>query len=102
MKLVRNRIPGLHPQWQYREAKYPEIPRLLRDKLNEEAQEFWDASDTENAIEELADLYEVVRLHARYIGVPWYRVEMKAEDKIVSRGDFSQMIVSEGSGNQAR
>ena len=98
-KLVRDRIPeiiratGAEPIT-YR-AEPDEYRLRLREKLAEEVGEFL-AADDENAIEELADVLEVVYALAADLGTDKAQLEQVREDKASQRGGFAERIVWTG------
>jgi len=98
-KLVRDRIPeiiratGAEPIT-YR-AEPDEYRLRLREKLAEEVGEFL-AADDENAIEELADVLEVVYALAAELGTDQAQLERVREDKASQRGGFVERIVWTG------
>jgi predicted house-cleaning noncanonical NTP pyrophosphatase (MazG superfamily) len=61
----------------------------LRAKLVEEVEEFLEA-DSEHAIEELADIIEVVRSLTAHIGASWDELMTAAATKRRDRGGFEQ------------
>ncbi|GAA3162316.1 MULTISPECIES: nucleoside triphosphate pyrophosphohydrolase [Streptomyces] len=95
-KLVRDRIPqiiredGAEPI--VRTAGPEEYRRRLRDKLGEEVAEFLAADET-GALEELADVLEVVRALAVDLGVGSGQLEKAREAKARERGGFAGRIV---------
>jgi predicted house-cleaning noncanonical NTP pyrophosphatase (MazG superfamily) len=98
-KLVRDRIPeiiranGEEPTI-YR-ADADEYRWRLREKLGEEVGEFLDA-DGDQAVEELADVLEVVYALAADLGVDQEQLERTRAEKACERGAFSDRIVSTG------
>jgi len=98
-KLVRDRIPELIRATGEEPITYraePDEYRLrLREKLAEEVDEFL-AADDENAIEELADVLEVVYALAADLGTDNAQLERVREDKASQRGAFVERIVWTG------
>ncbi|TWD82019.1 putative house-cleaning noncanonical NTP pyrophosphatase (MazG superfamily) [Kribbella amoyensis] len=100
-KLVRDRIPeivrahGEEPNTY--QAGPDEYRRRLRAKLTEEVGEFLEAGQ-EQAIEELADVLEVVYALAADLGVDRVRLEQVREEKAEQRGGFTERIVWTGVG----
>jgi len=98
-KLVRDLIPeiiranGQEPVT-YR-AEPDEYRRRLREKLTEEVGEFF-AADAEHAVEELADVLEVVYALAADLGTDKAQLEILREDKAGRRGGFAERIVWTG------
>ncbi len=98
-KLVRDRIPqiiredGAEPI--VRTADPEEYRSRLRDKLGEEVAEFL-AADEAGALEELADVLEIVRALAADLGVAPDQLEKIRESKARERGGFTQRVVWAG------
>ncbi|WP_392960145.1 nucleoside triphosphate pyrophosphohydrolase [Streptomyces sp. LN245] len=98
-KLVRDRIPeviradGGDPVTYV--ASPAEYRRRLRDKLGEEVIEFLEA-DGDSALEELADVLEVVRALAVELGSDAERLEQIRAAKACERGGFAERIVWTG------
>lgn len=96
-KLVRDKIVEYVKQQRnedlpFRIASEEEIVPLLKKKILEEAQEVFDAKNTVELAEELADLLEVIRALASKEKV----VEMmflKREAKHAERGGFEKGVV---------
>ncbi len=92
-KLVRDRIPEIIES----SGAQPEITVLdddaydtaLRAKLVEEVEEFFDADD-EHALEELADIVEVVGALAARVGASWDELMNAAAAKRRDRGGFER------------
>jgi predicted house-cleaning noncanonical NTP pyrophosphatase (MazG superfamily) len=98
-KLVRDRIPEIirangDEPIVYR-ADADEYRLRLRDKLSEEVGEFLDADD-EQAVEELADVLEVVYALAADLGIDQEQLERTRAEKARERGAFSDRIVWTG------
>jgi predicted house-cleaning noncanonical NTP pyrophosphatase (MazG superfamily) len=94
-KLVRDRIPEIIEADGRRavvevldEARYREA---LLAKLTEEAAELAAAADDE-VLEELADLYEVLRALAEQAGLDMAQVEERADVKGAERGRFRDQL----------
>ena len=100
-KLVRDRIPeiirseGLEPV--VRTASPGEYAERLRDKLREEVAEFL---DSDNNLEELADILEVTYALAELAGSDREQLEALRAAKAEERGAFAGRLV--WSGNRAR
>ncbi|WP_068430470.1 nucleoside triphosphate pyrophosphohydrolase [Rhodococcoides kyotonense] len=94
-KLVRDLIPSIIEA----SGRRPEVRVLdgdeylaaLTDKLFEEAREF-QAADTTDKPEELADVLEVVRALAASIGLGVTELEALADKKRVERGGFVERV----------
>jgi predicted house-cleaning noncanonical NTP pyrophosphatase (MazG superfamily) len=94
-KLVRDRIPeliradGRTPQIRTLDAD--EYLLALLDKLVEEANELRDAEPSQQ-IEELADVYEVIRALVVRLDLDIAEVVAVADDKCTSRGGFAGQL----------
>lgn len=94
-KLVRDNIPfileqkNLHPQ--YHTASDDEYRLKLKEKLEEEVKEYL----TDEAVEELADVLEVVRALAELHSVSFEDIERKRIHKAKERGEFAKRIILE-------
>lgn len=87
-KLIRDHIPNINPK--DITTVDPELmPRLLADKLVEEAREF----RAEPSIEELADVWEVFRSICRWTHIPMEDVFARADMKRINRGGFENCVV---------
>ncbi|MER7247845.1 nucleoside triphosphate pyrophosphohydrolase [Kribbella sp. NPDC000426] len=98
-KLVRDRIPeiiragGAEPiSYRADEAEYR---RRLREKLLEEVDEFL-AADEATAVEELADILEVVYALATDLGTSREALETVRAVKAAERGGFTDRVVWTG------
>ena len=95
MKLVRDRIPdiiredGLRPI--IHAASDLEYKQALAEKLVEEAREF----QKSGALDELADLIEVVLAILHQNGQDWNKLEVIRKAKLEKRGGFTQKIIWE-------
>jgi predicted house-cleaning noncanonical NTP pyrophosphatase (MazG superfamily) len=98
-KLVRDRIPeiirasGAEPVT-YR-ADVAEYQRRLREKLLEEVDEFL-AADGATAVEELADILEVVYALAAELGATREDLETTRATKATERGVFTDRVIWTG------
>lgn len=61
---------------------------FLKKKAIEESLEFYWAKDHDDIIEELADIYEVIRSSATIYGVTIENIKDKADDKLKEKGGF--------------
>lgn len=98
-KLVRDRVPeiiqadGADPTTYI--AGPEEYRRRLREKLNEEVAEFL-SSEEAAALEELADVLEVVHALAADLGIDATGLENIRQAKARDRGGFTRRIVWTG------
>ncbi|MDA0565019.1 nucleoside triphosphate pyrophosphohydrolase [Streptomonospora sp. S1-112] len=98
-KLVRDRIPeiiradGADPHITV--AADDEYRRALRAKLTEETQEYL-AADATSALEELADILEVVHALAAVHGADPAELEKTRRTKATERGAFTQRLIWHG------
>ncbi|GAK03903.1 hypothetical protein JCM19037_2262 [Geomicrobium sp. JCM 19037] len=98
-KLVRDRILAIIKQ----QGKHPttivladkEYEHELRNKLKEEVEEYLTASTTEEALEELADMVEVVHALASAHGSSAEQVEQIRANKLAERGGFHDRVFLE-------
>lgn len=95
-KLVRNRIPQViestGKKFSTRILDQDEYINELKKKSNEELQEYINAKNDENAIEELADLLEIIHALAKCHGATFETVEKIRKEKLVKRGGFEERI----------
>jgi predicted house-cleaning noncanonical NTP pyrophosphatase (MazG superfamily) len=96
-KLVRDRIPDIISvnggTFQIRIAGRGELSMLLGEKLLEEVHEVIAARDESAAIEELADVLEVIHAYASCLGVEMLEIDKVREAKRAVRGGFGQGVV---------
>lgn len=92
-KLVRDRIPeiieGTGQRCEIRVLSDDDCIRKLDEKLNEELAEYQESK----AIEELADLLEVIEATAKMRGCSWEALLDIKEQKRQKRGGFDQKIL---------
>ena len=92
-KLVRDRIPeiieadGKQAVWHVLETT--DFEQALRDKLQEEVDEFFESGD----LEELADVLEVVYALAAQLGIDQAALEAMRQQKQVARGGFEKRLL---------
>ena len=95
-KLVRDLIPNVieltGKNFSTRILDEQEYIKELRKKSQEELREFLDASDDESAIEELADLLEIIHALSKCHGADFEKVEEVREQKAAKRGGFEERI----------
>lgn len=98
-KLVRDRIPEIikknkeNPMIHI--AKDHEYQERLKDKLQEEVNEFLDANSKKNQAEELADILEVILAIGETLKINFIRLEQIRKKKAVERGTFKKRIILE-------
>ncbi len=98
-KLVRDRIPeiirarGATPITHV--AGDVEYDERLRAKLREEVEEFLASETPQHAIEELADIQEVIRALCVLLGTTSESIEAIRQSKAEARGGFEERIVLE-------
>lgn len=96
-KLVRDRIPEIiqakGEPVKSRVASEKEYWKKLKEKLFEEVREF----DRDESIEELADIYEVIRAIEAYKGFSRKECERVREEKARRKGAFKNRIILEES-----
>jgi predicted house-cleaning noncanonical NTP pyrophosphatase (MazG superfamily) len=95
-KLVRDRIPKIiestGKKFSTRILNDEEYITELKNKSFEELEEYVQASNNEDAIEELADLLEIIHALAEYHGSSIEKVEEVRKGKAVKRGGFKEKI----------
>ncbi|MFE4523768.1 phosphoribosyl-ATP pyrophosphohydrolase [Cytobacillus firmus] len=95
-KLVRDRIPEIiaatGKNYSTRILDQSEFIQELKKKSIEELDEYLNANNDEEAIEELADLLEVVHALAETHGVSIEKVEELRKQKAEERGGFKGKI----------
>jgi predicted house-cleaning noncanonical NTP pyrophosphatase (MazG superfamily) len=95
-KLVRDRIPQViestGKQFSTRILNDEEYIKELKNKSFEELQEYVNDDNDENAIEELADLLEIIHALAKSHGATFDEVEEVRRKKAEKRGGFEEKI----------
>lgn len=96
-KLVRDAIPtkieGHGEQAQTTRASRSQLLTLLRAKAVEEALELQNAVSHDDSVEELADLFEVIRSLAANLDISVDDVVRAADEKRAKRGGFDEGVV---------
>ncbi|MDH6484444.1 nucleoside triphosphate pyrophosphohydrolase [Streptomyces sp. SAI-127] len=96
-KLVRDGIPEIIRASGAQPVLYTagpaEYSARLRDKLREEVDEFLAAENSQQALEELADVLEVLRALSGDLGADWHVVESVRTAKAAERGSFDSRLV---------
>lgn len=95
-KLVRDKIPEIINTTGKtsitRVLEPEEYRKALQQKLREEAEEYLRAEDDQEALEELADLLEVIGALAVSGGSSWEELEAIRARKAEERGGFRERI----------
>jgi predicted house-cleaning noncanonical NTP pyrophosphatase (MazG superfamily) len=95
-KLVRDRIPEVitddGKKFSTRILTNEEYIKELKKKTFEELQEYINADNNDDAIEELADLLEIIHALAEYHGETFEKVEEIRQKKAEKRGGFKEKI----------
>jgi predicted house-cleaning noncanonical NTP pyrophosphatase (MazG superfamily) len=95
-KLVRDRVPeiieikGKH--FSTRILENEEYIKELKNKSYEELEEYINAENDTDAIEELADLLEIIHALAKCHGAAFEKVEEVRQQKAQKRGGFKERI----------
>ncbi|WP_280770226.1 nucleoside triphosphate pyrophosphohydrolase [Salipaludibacillus daqingensis] len=93
-KLVRDRIPDIirmnGQKLEYRRINGDEFIREAKKKLNEEMKEYLEAQNSEQAVEELADLVELIYCLAEKHGYSKSELEAIRLEKSERRGSFQE------------
>lgn len=95
-KLVRDKIPEIIR----RDKKHPVIEILddnayeleLKKKLMEEINEYNDAKTKEEAVEELADVMEVIHALSKVHGKSIDEIDLVRKEKFKKRGGFTDKV----------
>lgn len=94
-KLVRDKIPQIIEQsgsvCRYRTLEHDRYLACLDEKLNEEVAEYQQSK----ALEELADILEVMRAVVTARGYTWQELEDLRQEKYNSRGGFADRVFLE-------
>lgn len=69
-----------------------EYKQELRTKLREEAEEYFEAAKDKDALEELADMLEVIRALAEVHGANVAELDKLRADKAEARGGFQERV----------
>ncbi|WNQ14154.1 nucleoside triphosphate pyrophosphohydrolase [Paenibacillus aurantius] len=95
-KLVRDKIPQIieasGQPFRTRILDAEEYREALRTKLREEAEEYFQAEDSREALEELADMLEVIRALAEVHGADGEELEALRAKKAEARGGFQDRV----------
>lgn len=95
-KLVRDRIPeiieGTGKQFSTKIMANEEYIKELKKKSFEELEEYINAENDQDAIEELADLLEIIHALAETHGASFEKVEEVRQKKAAKRGGFKEKI----------
>jgi predicted house-cleaning noncanonical NTP pyrophosphatase (MazG superfamily) len=95
-KLVRDRIPEIiestGKKFSTRILNNEEYITELKNKSFEELQEYVQTTNNEDAVEELADLLEIIHALAEYHGSSIQLIEEVRKEKAEKRGGFKEKI----------
>jgi predicted house-cleaning noncanonical NTP pyrophosphatase (MazG superfamily) len=95
-KLVRDCIPeviqGNGKKHSFRILSNDEYIKELKKKSFEELNEYIETTTNEDAVEELADLLEIIHALAEYHGSSIERVEKVRKEKAEKRGGFKEKV----------
>ncbi|RKN84077.1 nucleoside triphosphate pyrophosphohydrolase [Paenibacillus ginsengarvi] len=95
-KLVRDHVPSAiaanGKSFRTRRLSEAEYAQALKTKLREEADEYARARDDLEALEELADMLEVIRALSAVHGAGWERLESIRFRKAEARGGFEERL----------
>lgn len=91
-KLVRDNIPNFVPMGKFKQLSVKEIEMAIKVKLAEEVREIQEANTKEHLIEELADLYELLKTYVNQQDVTWDEFEESVKKKKKERGGFSKSL----------
>ncbi|MFD0048950.1 phosphoribosyl-ATP pyrophosphohydrolase [Actinomycetes bacterium NPDC127524] len=103
-KLVRDRIPEIIAntgvQFSTRILDDQEYLQELKNKLKEELEEYLNTDNDKDAMEELADLLELIHALADRHGSSFEKLEEVREKKAEKRGGFKEKIFLIETGNE--
>ena len=95
-KLVRDKIPEIikssGKEYRTKHLNAGEYIKELRTKLNEETNEYIEADSDAQALEELADVLEIIHSLAIVHGANFEAVEDIRKTKHIRRGGFQEKI----------
>ncbi|MBP1995821.1 nucleoside triphosphate pyrophosphohydrolase [Paenibacillus eucommiae] len=95
-KLVRDKIPQIIEAngkvFRTRVLSTEEYRSELQTKLREEAEEYFEAKNGLEALEEMADMLEVIRALAGVHGATWEQLEAIRVQKAEARGGFEDRV----------
>lgn len=95
-KLVRDGIPNMITSQgkssKTRILEPREYIAQLRNKLKEESEEYYEAVTDDEALEELADMLEVIHALAETHGSNYAALEKIRDEKAQSRGGFKERV----------
>lgn len=95
-KLVRDKIPQVIEtsgrRCRTRILSDEEYRKELDKKLREEIEEYFRAESSQDVLEELADVLELIRALARVHGAGWEQLEALRARKAEARGGFEERV----------
>lgn len=95
-KLIRDQIPEIiektGKKYSTRILDDTEYIKELKKKSFEELEEYVNTSNHEDAIEELADVLEIIHALAEYHGASIEKVEEVRKQKAAKRGGFKEKV----------
>ncbi|MFT8320477.1 MAG: nucleoside triphosphate pyrophosphohydrolase [Bacillus sp. (in: firmicutes)] len=95
-KLVRDKIPEIIEKtgknFKTRILSDEEYIKELKEKSFEELREYMEAADRDNALEELADVLEIVNAFAVYHQSSMEEIEQIRKKKSEERGGFKEKV----------
>lgn len=95
-KLVRDKILEMIEEkglsYYARTLESEEFIKAIKAKMIEEATEFHEAKNSQESVEELADLLELIHTAIRVLGVSFEELEATREQKKKIRGGFEKRI----------
>ncbi|WP_010199933.1 nucleoside triphosphate pyrophosphohydrolase [Bacillus sp. m3-13] len=108
-KLVRDKIPQIieatGKKYTIERLNDDDYIKCLKQKSYEELDEYCAAKSNEEAVEELADLLEVIHALANYHGFSMEEVEEVRKEKADKRGGFQEKVflieVEDGKQNES-
>lgn len=95
-KLVRDKIPEViekaGKKYKVRILDDQEYIKELKKKLGEEIEEYLNAKNNNEAVEELADILEIIHALARVHNSTYHEVEVIRKEKANKRGGFQDKV----------
>jgi|SRR5579862_2320062 len=95
IKLARDRIPEIAAATNFKASFYVAEEQEYRERLRTKLQEEVDEYLTDNTVEELADILEVVYALAQNHGVAMGQLEAVRVNKVHERGAFKKRLIIE-------
>lgn len=92
-KLVRDKIPEIFHNSNIEILNDNDFYNSLKEKLNEEVREFYEAVENDDLISEMGDVLEVLYAICDFKKIDLKEVEKKRIKKLEDRGGFKKRIM---------